>query len=211
MNENFLMESGIMVSTVMAVVLLASILAFAVFSGKLEIGNKNKKQNSDEIAANLLKSLKRFAGLRDMQVLGKTTLCFGGETFDFDAIVLSYYGTIAVKSCDAQGEIYGEAKDKNWLAVDGEGKKTYFANPLSSTNGCAKLFKELYAAEKAKCGLHEAVVVFPAKKAELFTGKNTDVYTLKSLEAKLSTDKYQQDKGADIPAMKAALEKYTIK
>jgi hypothetical protein len=45
MGENFLMESGIMVSSVMAVVLLASILTFAIFSGKLEIGNKNKKQN----------------------------------------------------------------------------------------------------------------------------------------------------------------------
>jgi hypothetical protein len=211
MGENFLMESGIMVSSVMAVVLLASILTFAIFSGKLEIGNKNKKQNSDEISANLLKSLKRFAGLRDMTVFGKTTLSFGGETFDFDAILLSYYGTFAVKSCDAQGEIYGEAKDEKWVSVDKEGKKTYFANPLSSTNGCVKFFKELYGAEKAKCGINEAVVVFPAKKAELFTGKTADVYTIKSLEAKLSTDKYLADKGADIPAMKAAIEKYIVK
>jgi hypothetical protein len=57
----------------------------------------------------------------------------------------------------------------------------------------------------------DRVVVFPAKNTELFAGKNTNVYTLKSLEAKLSTDKYQADKGADIAAMKAALEKYTVK
>ena len=56
-----------------------------------------------------------------------------------------------------------------------------------------------------------SIAVIPAKNAELFTGKNTNVYTIKTLEAKLSTDKYQADKGADIPAMKAALEKYTVK
>ena len=211
MNDNFLMESGFAVSAVIAIVLLAALITFALFSGKLEFGNKNKKQSSSDIAASMLKNLKRFAGLRDMEVLGKTTLCFGGETFSFDAILLSYYGTIAVKSCEAQGEIYGEAKEAKWLSVDKEGKREYFANPMSSTNGSVKFFKELYSAEKVKCGINEAVVLFPAKSAELFTGKNTGVYTLKSLEAKLSTDKYTSDKGADIPAMKAALEKYTVK
>ena len=115
-----------------------------------------------------------------------------------------------MKSCNAQGEIYGEAKDEKWVAIK-EGSKTYFANPMSAANGSVKFFKELYAAEKAQCGMHEAVVVFPAKNTELFTGKNTNVYTLTTHEAKLNSDKYQADKGADIAAMKAALEKYTVK
>ena len=209
--NDILMESGLLVSSIMAIVLLAAMITFAIFSGKLELFKNKKTQSSDEISTTLMKSLKRFAGLRDMELLGKTTLSFGGETFDFDAILLTYYGTIAVKSCFAQGEIYGEAKDEKWVAIDKNSKRTHFENPMSSANGSVKFFKELYGAEKAKCGLSEAVVVFPAKNTELFTGKNTNVYTVKSLEAKLSTDKYQADKGADIAAMKAALEKYTVK
>ena len=209
--NDILMESGLLVSSIMAIVLLAAMITFAIFSGKLELFKNKKTQSSDEISTTLMKSLKRFAGLRDMELLGKTTLSFGGETFDFDAILLTYYGTIAVKSCFAQGEIYGEAKDEKWVAIDKNSKRTHFENPMSSANGSVKFFKELYGAEKAKCGLSEAVVVFPAKNTELFTGKNTNVYTIKTLEAKLSTDKYQADKGADIAAMKAALEKYTVK
>lgn len=209
--NDILMESGLLVSSIMAIVLLAAMITFAIFSGKLELFKNKKSQSSDEISTTLMKSLKRFAGLRDMELLGKTTLSFGGETFDFDAILLTYYGTIAVKSCFAQGEIYGEAKDEKWVSIDKNGNRSHFANPMSSVNGSVKFFKELYGAEKAKCGLSEAVVVFPAKNTELFTGKNTNVYTVKSLEAKLSTDKYQADKGADIAAMKAALEKYTVK
>ena len=209
--NDILMESGLLVSSIMAIVLLAAMITFAIFSGKLELFKNKKTQSSDEISTTLMKSLKRFAGLRDMELLGKTTLSFGGETFDFDAILLTYYGTIAVKSCFAQGEIYGEAKDEKWVSIDKNGSRSHFANPMSSANGSVKFFKELYGAEKAKCGLSEAVVVFPAKNTELFTGKNTNVYTIKTLEAKLSSDKYQADKGADIAAMKAALEKYTVK
>ncbi|MBR2027417.1 MAG: NERD domain-containing protein [Oscillospiraceae bacterium] len=209
--NDFLMESGFAVSAVMAIVLLAAMITFAIFSGKLEWFKNKKAQSSEEISTTLIKGLKRFASLRDCEILGRTTLRFGSETFDFDAILLTYYGTFAVKSCFEQGEIYGEAKDEKWVSIDKNGKREYFANPMSSANGSVKFFKELYGAEKAKCGMSEAVVVFPAKNAELFTGKNTNVYTLKTLEAKLSTDKYQADKGADIPAMKAALEKYTVK
>ena len=209
--NDILMESGLLVSSIMAIVLLAAMITFAIFSGKLELFKNKKTQSGDEISATLMKGLKRFAGLRDMELLGKTKLSFGGETFEFDAIMLTYYGTIAVKSCFAQGEIYGEARDEKWVSIDKNGNRTHFENPMSYANGSVKFFKELYGTEKAKCGMHEAVVVFPAKNTELFTGKNTNVYTLKSLEAKLSTDKYQADKGADIAAMKAALEKYTVK
>lgn len=207
---DFLTSSAFIASAVSAIVLLAALITFAIFSGKITLFKNDKAQSESDINAGLIKSLKRFASLRDMEVLGKTTLCFGGETFTFDAIMLSYYGTFAVKSCFAQGEIYGEAKDEKWVAIDKKGNKTYFENPVSSTNGSVKFFKELYGAEKTKCGMQEAVVVFPAKNAEVFAGKRADVYTIKTLEAKLTGTKYQQDKGVDITAMKAALAKYTV-
>lgn len=208
---DFLTSSAFAVSAISAIVLLAAILTFSVFSGKLELFKKDKTQSADTIDTNLLKSLKRFAGLRDMEVMGKTTVSFGGSTFDFDAVMLTYYGTIAVKTCYEQGEIYGEAKDEKWVSIAKDGTKTYFANPMSQINGSVKFFKELYAKEKVKCGVHEAFIVFPAKNIDLYAGKNSSVYTLKALEEKLSSEKYQADKGADIPAMKAALEKYTVK
>ena len=211
MNNNFLMESGVVASSIIAIVLLASLITFAIFSGKLGGDRKKKDQSVETINANLIKTLKCFSGLRDVELMGKTTLSFGGETFEFDAILLSYFGTIAVKNCYAQGEIYADSKEDNWVSINKDGKKSYFANPSSSTNGSVKFFKELYNAEKVKFGTSEAFIVFPARNVELYAGKSIDVYTLSSLEAKLTSDKYQQDKGADIAAMKAALEKYTVK
>ena len=49
------------------------------------------------------------------------------------------------------------------------------------------------------------------KKAEVFTGKKLEVYTLDKLSEKLTSEKYARNNGADINAMKAALEKYTVK
>ena len=207
----FIDSSLYLLGGISAIVLLAALIAFSIVSGKLSFPNKGKRQDENSIRENLIKALKRHASLTDMEVLGKTTLKNGEDTMQFDAIILNNYGTIAIKACFAQGDIYGEYRDEKWCSVDKDGTKHYFDNPVPSLHGSTKLFKEIYAAEKVKSGMCEAFIVAPAKDAELFVNKRAEVYNLKTLSGKLSEDKYQTNKGADIKAMKAALEKYSIK
>ena len=207
----FINSSLYLLSGIAAIVTFAAILAFAIVSGKLSFPNKGKRQDDDAIRENLIKALKRHTSLTDMEVLGKTTLKNGEDTMQFDAIILNNYGTIAIKACFAQGDIYGEYRDEKWCSVDKDGTKHYFDNPVPSLHGSTKLFKEIYAAEKVKSGMCDAFIVAPAKDAELFVNKRAEVYNLKTLSGKLSEDKYQTNKGADIKAMKAALEKYSVK
>ena len=192
-----------------ALLLIIATVVYALNAGLIKKPGK-ATVSEDKMASSFMHAIKKAAGIKGFEVLGKTTLSFGGEEFTFDAILLGYYGTIAVKANYECGEIYGNNKDEMWCAIS-NGKKTYFANPFDSLVGTTRFFKELYTAERARFGMSDSFVVFADKKAEVFTGKKLEVYTLDKLSEKLTSEKYARDNGADINAMKAALEKYTVK
>ncbi len=193
-----------------ALLLIVATAVYAINAGLIRLPGKST-QSESKITSSFMHAVKKAAGIKGFEVMGKTTVAFGGEQFTFDAILLGYYGTIAVKANYEGGEIYGSHKDETWCAVSAEGKKTYFENPLDSLMGCTRFFKELYTAERAKHGMSDSFVVFADKKAKVFAGKKLEVYTLDKLAEKLTSEKYSRDNGADINAMKAALEKYTVK
>ncbi len=186
-------------------------IAFCIFSGVVDISQfVNIKEKPEKLASSLIKALNRLGTMKSYDVLGKTTLKFGEETFTFDAILLGYFGTIAVKADYHSGDIYGQTNDETWTCVS-DGEKTYFPNPIKSTNGTMRFFKEIYKAEKVKSGNVDSVVIFASKKANLFTGKNSPVISISNINQKLGITKYITDNGADIEAMKKALQKYTVK
>ena len=193
-----------------ALLLIVATVAYAANAGLIKLPGRSTQSESKTTAA-FMHAIKKAAGIKGFEVMGKTTVAFGGQQFTFDAILLGYYGTIAVKANYESGEIYGSHKDESWCAVSAEGKKTYFENPLDSLMGCTRLFKDLYTEERVKFGMSDSFVVFADKKAKVFTGKKLEVYTLDKLGEKLTSEKYTRDNGADINAMKAALEKYAVK
>ena len=187
-------------------------LAFMFLNGDPNTAIFRKKLASNDKNANarLVKILKRFCSIKGFTLLEKTSITFQDTTFDFDAILLGFFGTIAIKAVDLQGEIYGETNTEKWVQVI-ENKRNEIDNPIKTLNGSVRFFKELYKAEKVKCGQADSLVVFGGKKTALYLGKNSPAVALDALYSKLSTSKYLSDNGAEVEQMKTALEKYTTK
>ena len=192
-----------------ALTIVVATVVYAFMSGTVKL--KKGKESKDSMNSSFMRAVRRFADLKGFDVLGKTTLSFNGEEFTFDAILLGFFGTIAIKANYAGGEVYGSYKDEKWCTVDENGKKTYFESPVTSLSGSVRFFKDLYAAEKVKGGFADSFVVFAGKKTKVFADKRCNVYTVDNLSEKLTNDKYAKDNGANIEAMKAALAKYTVK
>ncbi len=192
-----------------ALTIVVATVVYSLMTGTVKL--KKGRESESSMNSNFMRTIRRFADLKGFEVLGKTTLSFGGEQFSFDAILLGFFGTIAIKANYAGGEVYGSYKDEKWCTVDENGKKTYFESPVTQLNGSVRFFKDLYAAEKAKCGFTDSFTVFAGKKTKIFADKRCEVYTTENLGEKLAGDKYAKDHSADINAMKAALEKYTVK
>lgn len=185
--------------------------AIALFSGDSNFFKNRQKQGSAEAAFG--RAVHRAATFKNFEVMENVTLEFDGSRHSFDAVLLSAYGTVGIKACYRKGDIYGGVNDVNWLCVPNTtvSKKEYFENPVRETAGSTKFFKDLYKAEKVKGGSADSFVVFPFSKSNLYLGKNTPAYPLADLQNVLGEHKYNLDNGADVQAMKAALEKYSVK
>lgn len=193
---------------------LIMVLAFMMLyllGGEDIIFFKKKKYNIDPKAEeNLMAVLNKYARLKDFKVLGRTTLRFKETELTFDAIVLSYYGTIAFANDPHGGQIYGEGNAPDWTQIF-EGHKIHFSNPLYQLSGCVRFFREIYRAENVKFGQTDAMVVFTNRDVSVAAPATLPVCYIGDLKDKLTGAKYSVDNGAEIEAMAAALEKYTVK
>lgn len=185
--------------------------AIALFAGDNNFFKERQKKGSAENSFG--RAIRRAATMKNFEVMENVTLEFGGSRYSFDALLLSDWGTVGIRACYAKGDIYGGVNDVNWLCVPKTtiSQKEYFENPVREISGSTKFFKELYKAEKTKCGSADSFVVFPYAKTNLYLGKNTPAYTLENMQNVLSEHKYSLNNGADVQAMKAALEKYSVK
>ena len=189
-------------------VIIITFAAIALYAGDNNFFKNRQKKDSAKGA--FARTIHRVATLKNFEVMENVTLEFGGEKFSFDAVLLSAYGTVGVKACYAKGDIYGGVNDVNWLCVPNTtlSHKEYFDNPVRELSGSVRFFKDLYKAEKVKCGSADSFVVFPFSKTSLYLGKNVPACTLSDAQNVLSDQRYATNNGADVAAMKAALEKY---
>ncbi len=156
----------------------------------------------------LIKALNKFVRGRDFKVMGRTTIEFKGSTHTFDAILLSYFGAIGFTAAPQGGDIYGELNDEEWAAIF-QGRRTAFYSPVMAMNGSVKTLKDIFRAEKVKCGNVESMAVFTNKEANVAVARSLPACHVSNLETRLTTPKYLADNGSDIDGMKAALEKYS--
>ena len=202
----------------MIISIILGLVFIAMFAGlALYMGDSNffkKRQNENGAKSAYERAIRNVSTLKNFTVMGRTTVSFEGEEYTFDNLLLSEYGTIAVNAVYEKGDIYGNANDDEWVCVPtaAVSNKHYFANPVKSQLGVVRFFKEIYKKEKVKGGFSDSCVVFPYSKTELYvTPKHINAFTLAGFKVKLNDAKYAADNKADVEAMKAAIEKYTVK
>lgn len=172
---------------------------------------KKKKYNIDpEAEQNLQKVLNKYVRTRDFKLLPRTTISFNGTEYTFDAILLSYFGTVAFVIDGHGGQIYGDGNEPDWTQVF-EGEKIHFSNPVKPLNGSVRFFRDMYRWEKVKFGEVEPLLVFCNREVGVARQpRNLPICQINDLLKKLEGGKYLADNGADIAAMEAAIKKFTV-
>lgn len=191
------------------IILIILFLFLYMMGGDDIIFFRRKKYPMDPKANDkALSALGKFARMRGFEVLGPTTLECDGTTMSFDAILIGFFGTLAVKVCPQGGDIYGDVGSENWVQIF-EGERTVFPSPIMAMNGSSKLFRDIYRAENVKFGKSESMAIFTNKICNVAVARSLPAYSVKDLGKALESPKFLTDNGADIPAMKAALLKYS--
>ena len=192
-------------------ILVCIFLYLYVVGGDDIIFFRKKKHEVDPKADEKVNSeLSKFARSRDCVVMGPATVEFEGKEFSYDALLLTYAGTFVISKQATIGEVYAELTTAEW-AQRWNGERKAIANPLLPMKNGEKILRELYRAEGCKYGITESIAVFTNRNANVVAQRNVPVCHVTDLSKKLTDMKAATDNGANIEAMKAAIEKHIKK
>lgn len=194
-------------NTVSMVAIGAAVVLFAIYYIRRGIQKKNgpvevveKKPENGAV-----KQMRAFARKSSFAFIAPAPMKRGDKTAKLDAVVVGYFGVLGVISLEYSGTVYGGAKESRWVAVDGAGERTEFANPVDEASAAVRVLRDALNAGGQKRVPVEVLAVFTDDTAVIAVPRSTTYHTTKTLKDLLRKEKYMEDAGLDIPAVEAAL------
>lgn len=197
--------------TILLVTLGLTVLAFffLYFMGGDSIVFFRGKRVKDEpdAAKKILPDVQRFASANGYKMVTNVTVAHKGDTGHFDAVVVGTFGMLGVNACGLGGEIYGSAKEEEWLQVF-EGERSHFPNPVDANVKNMGILRSALAERGVKVKEAASLTVFTqkGKKIELNLANTLPFATVDSLRADLDVAKFKADNQTDIDAVCTAIE-----
>ena len=192
-------------SIIAVLLVLAAVIVLVVLLKKRKtdrIGVKGEKK-----VANILKS---WAMMRSYKVINGLYLPLYDGTTEIDHVVIGFFGMIVIETKNIGGEIYGDAKAKEWTHIMGTQKHKLY-NPVMQNQTHIDCIRHCFAKENIYNINIDNVVVFANNKAQLFLQKgDATIVKLKDLKKLLKKVKYEKDKDIDVDKLYHALMKYRV-
>ncbi len=192
------------------IILLVFLYLYIVGGDDIIFFRKKKHELDPKASEKLASELAKFARSRDSVVMGPATIAVDGKEYSFDGLLLTYAGTFVISLQPQIGEFYAELTANEWSHL-WKGQRNTITNPLLAMKENEKLFRDIYRAEGCKYGETYSMVVFTNKEANVVASRNMPVCHVVDLGKKLTDMKATADNGANIQAMKAAIEKHIKK
>lgn len=189
------------------VIIVASIAIIAWFYNKKDDKKGKKCKGRNDKSGKAVAAAKTFSRSNSFKCISPAQLVRGDKIANLDAIIVGYFGILAVKEYGYNGEIYGAANDEKWLQIAENGQRNYFANPIIEASADVRVIRDALFEIKLRQIPVEVVCVFSDTKAQLALGKKTEYYTLKSFKNLIQKEKYMVDKGFDLEQVETVLRK----
>lgn len=183
------------------IVLLIVALIFVKKQKNKKIGKDGEKKVSS--------ALKRYAGIRSYKVINDLYLPLYDKTTQIDHILIGFFGILVVETKNLSGEIYGDPRKKEWLHIIGS-KKHQLYNPLMQNQAHIDCIRHILGQEKIYNLNIESLVVFSAKKVDLYIPKKLPIVTFSKLKKYLRQPRFEKDNNVDVDQIYNALMKNQV-
>lgn len=188
-----------------AVILLAVLILTAV----LLFRQKHMRRLGIDGERKVAGVLRRFAAIRGFRVMNDVYLPLYDQTTQVDHILIGFFGLLVVETKSYSGQVYGEARSKEWLHVTGSQRHRFY-NPVMQNQGHIDCIRHLLGKENLYNMNIESLVVFTRKKAELYLPKGAPVIRLSQLKKFLRQPRFAEDKGFDVEKIREVLTKAQV-
>ncbi len=185
------------------------ILVAAAVGIVLLVNRRSRQGYAKGISGKVKKSLLSFGLIRKYKILEDVTLSVGKKKAHIDYILIGFFGLIVLQVQGRKGEIFGEARDKEWLHTRGEKFREHFANPIQTTAQTLDTVRTVFQQEKMYNIPLDGFCVF-GNGCTLHTVNNPSIVTYKQFKKILHSYKYEVDNQIDIEKIKQALGAYTV-
>lgn len=160
--------------------------------------------------------LKSFALPRSYKVINDLYLPLYDKTTQVDHVLIGFFGILVVETKAVSGEVYGDPKKKDWLHITGSSKhpekqKRYeMYNPLMQNQAHVDCIRHILGLENLYNINIESLVVFTAKKVDLYMPNKLPIIRLKKLKRFLRQDRFEKDQNYDVDKLYEALMKHQV-
>ena len=187
-------------TVIILVISTAAVLFFAVyFFVKMEkTPNSTRDRGRSDGTGKAINLMQRFALSNRYKFIKSVDLPGTDKPIHIDALVIGEFGILGVNAYGYDQQIFGDAKDKQWLRVGRQNSRTHFDNPIDEANRSVQALRKVVQKTKHKNVSIEVVCVFTSGKAQIGVKKGTGHLTMPELRNKIAKEKYQQENGVDI-------------
>ena len=175
--------------------------------------NRSKRKKSGALGRKKLASiLRNFAGIRSFKVINNVDLPLGdGRYTHVDHILIGFFGVMVLENRSEPGDIYGEARDKEWISVvtgkNGSESRKKFPNPVTLNQEHCEAIRNIFQQDKIYKVDIESYVVFTTRKMQLGVQPDLPVMNLIKFKKLLSRSRYSDNGPVDVPVVYEALMK----
>ena len=167
---------------------------------------RKKYKNAPKDTKKTEQTIRRFASAKGYKVLTDVTVPYRNSTPSFDIILVGVFGVLGVNTCGLGGEIYGSAKEDEWLQIF-EGERTHFPNPLDENTKNMGALRSALSENGIKIKGSESLLVFTQKQVKVNVATNLPYAYVDGLRSTLDQAKFAADNKVDIDSVCAMLEK----
>lgn len=195
------------------IIVLCAGVAVILIALSIYLVNRSKQKKSGAWGRKKVASiLRNFAGIRSFKVINNVDLPLGdGRYTHIDHILIGFFGVMVLENRSEPGDIYGEARDKEWVSVvtskNGSERRKKFKNPVTLNQEHCEAVRKIFQQEKIYKVDIESYVVFTNPKIQLGAQPNLPVMSLKKFKRLLSHSRYSDNGPVDVPVVYEAIMK----
>ena len=205
----FVLENPDRVIVTAVMVIVAFALLYFIGGDSIIFFRRKEQEDAGRNTKKVEPVIKRFASAKGYKVFTDITIANKNTTATFDIVLIGVFGVLCINTNGLGGEIYGSAKEDEWLKIF-EGERKHFPNPLDENSKKTGVLRSALSERGHKPKFFESLLVFTQGKTEVNAPTSLPYAYPNDMRDFINQPKFATDNKVDIEAVYRAIESLIV-
>ena len=205
----FVLENPDRVIITAVLIIMAFALLYFIGGDSIIFFRRKEQEDAGRNTKKIEPVIKRFANAKGYKVFTDITIANKNATATFDIVLVGAFGVLCINTNGLGGEIYGTAKDDEWLKIF-EGERKHFPNPLDENSKNTGVLRSALSERGHKPKFFESLLVFTQGKTEVNAPTSLPYAYPNDMRDFINQPKFTINNKVDIDAVYTAIESLIV-